>query len=106
MSAVLSSFAGRFRTCGVTGLKVNRDSELLIQANAVVAVVAMLLGALAAIGLPIGSVFLTKPHIDSKRMRALAVSSLERSPGGSSSTSRPNARTRSPPSPSARGSAR
>ena len=51
MSATLASLAGRFRTCPVTGLKVNRDSELLIMANAVVAVVAMLVGALAAIGL-------------------------------------------------------
>ena len=51
MSAALASLAGRFRTCPVTGLKVNRDSELLIMANAVVAVVAMLIGALAAIGL-------------------------------------------------------
>ncbi|MCC6349823.1 MAG: cbb3-type cytochrome c oxidase subunit I [Candidatus Eisenbacteria bacterium] len=50
MSAI-ETFAERFRTCPVTGLKVNRDSELLIRANAVVAVVAMLVGALAAIGL-------------------------------------------------------
>ncbi len=48
MSAI-ASFAERFRTCPVTGLKVNRDSELLIRANAVVAVVAMLVGAIAAI---------------------------------------------------------
>ena len=51
MSATLSSLAERFRTCPVTGLQVNRDSEWLIRANAVVAVVAMLVGALAAIGL-------------------------------------------------------
>jgi cytochrome c oxidase subunit I len=51
MSATIASLAGRFRTCPVTGLKVNKDSENLIMANAVVAVVAMLLGALAAIGL-------------------------------------------------------
>lgn len=51
MSATIASLADRFRTCPVTGLKVNRDSEKLIMANAVVAVVAMLLGALAAIGL-------------------------------------------------------
>ncbi|MBI5169626.1 MAG: cbb3-type cytochrome c oxidase subunit I [Candidatus Eisenbacteria bacterium] len=51
MSATLESLAQRFRRCPVTGLQVNRDSELLIQANAVVAVVAMLVGALAAIGL-------------------------------------------------------
>lgn len=51
MSNVLASLASRFRDCPVTGLRVNRDSELLIRANAVVAVVAMLVGALAAIGL-------------------------------------------------------
>ncbi|MCC6651087.1 MAG: cbb3-type cytochrome c oxidase subunit I [Candidatus Eisenbacteria bacterium] len=51
MSVTVESLAQRFRLCPVTGLKVNRDSELLIQANAVVAVVAMLVGALAAIGL-------------------------------------------------------
>lgn len=51
MSATIASLAGRFRTCPVTGLKVNKDSENLIMANAVVAVVAMLVGALAAIGL-------------------------------------------------------
>jgi len=51
MSTALTALAGRYRTCDVTGLKVNRDSELLIRANAVVAVVAMLVGALAAVGL-------------------------------------------------------
>jgi cytochrome c oxidase subunit 1 len=43
------TLANRFRTCPVTGLKVNRDSENLIKANAVVAVVALLVGAIAAI---------------------------------------------------------
>jgi cytochrome c oxidase subunit 1 len=51
MSATTASLAERFRICLVTGLKVNKDSERLIMANAVVAVVAMLFGALAAIGL-------------------------------------------------------
>lgn len=41
----------RFRTCLVTGLKVNRDSELLIRVNAVVAVVCLLIGTIGAIGL-------------------------------------------------------
>lgn len=41
----------KFRTCLVTGLKVNRDSELLIRFNAVVAVVCLLIGAIGAIGL-------------------------------------------------------
>jgi cytochrome c oxidase subunit 1 len=49
MSTLVASLADRFRTCPVTGLKVNRDSEWLIRANAVVAVVAMLVGAIAAI---------------------------------------------------------
>ena len=47
----LAAIVARFRTCPVTGLQVNRDSEWLLRANAVVAVVAMLVGALAAIGL-------------------------------------------------------
>jgi len=51
MTTAISSLANRFRVCPVTGLQVNRDSEWLLRANAVVAVVAMLLGALAAIGL-------------------------------------------------------
>jgi cytochrome c oxidase subunit 1 len=38
-----------FRRCPVTGLNVNRDAENLIKVNAVVAVVAFLLGAVAAI---------------------------------------------------------
>lgn len=40
-----------FRDCPVTGLKVNRDSELLIKVNAVTAVVFFLIGVVAAIGL-------------------------------------------------------
>lgn len=40
-----------FRTCAVTGLKVNKDAENLIKINAVVAVVCLLLGVIAAIGL-------------------------------------------------------
>jgi cytochrome c oxidase subunit 1 len=51
MNSAINSLTSRFRTCPVTGLKVNRDSELLIQANAVIAVVCLLIGALAAIGL-------------------------------------------------------
>lgn len=47
----LTNFVDSFRTCSVTGLKINRDSERLIKANAVVAVVCLLVGALAAIGL-------------------------------------------------------
>ncbi len=51
MSATIQSLANRFRTCPVTGLKVHRTSEALIKVNAVVAVVCMLVGALAALGL-------------------------------------------------------
>ncbi len=51
MSGAVQSLASRFRTCAVTGLKVNRDSENLIKANAVAAVVCLLVGALAAVGL-------------------------------------------------------
>lgn len=38
-----------FRVCGITGLNVNKDSENLIRANAVVSVVALLLGVVAAL---------------------------------------------------------
>jgi cytochrome c oxidase subunit 1 len=38
-----------FRRCPVTGLNVNRDAENLLKANAVVAVVALLIGAVAAV---------------------------------------------------------
>lgn len=41
----------KFRTCLVTGLKVDKNAENLIKVNAVVAVVCMLIGVLAAIGL-------------------------------------------------------
>ncbi len=48
---MVSSLANQFRTCGVTGLKVDRTAENLIKINAVVAVVCLLIGVLAAIGL-------------------------------------------------------
>lgn len=42
--------AGRgFRMCGVTGLKLDRQAELLIKANAVAATVALLIGGISAI---------------------------------------------------------
>ena len=47
----VSSLAWRFRTCPVTGLKVDKHAENLIKLNAVVAVVFFLIGSLAAIGL-------------------------------------------------------
>lgn len=41
--------SGAFRTCPTTGLKVHRDADSLIKANAVVATVALLIGGIAAI---------------------------------------------------------
>jgi cytochrome c oxidase subunit 1 len=41
--------AGGYRTCQVTGLKVNLQAERLIKVNAVVSVVALLVGAIAAL---------------------------------------------------------
>ena len=41
--------AESFRTCEVTGRKIHRQAELLVRANAVVAVVALLIGAIAAL---------------------------------------------------------
>jgi cytochrome c oxidase subunit 1 len=41
--------AGVFRICPTTGLKVHKDADALIKANAVVATVALLIGGLAAI---------------------------------------------------------
>jgi len=51
MTSIVENFANRFRTCPVTGLKVDKDAESLIKINAVVAVVCMLFGVIAAIGL-------------------------------------------------------
>ena len=51
MSQAVEKLAIRFRTCPVTGLKVNRNSENLIKINAVVAIVCLVVGVLAAIGL-------------------------------------------------------
>jgi cytochrome c oxidase subunit 1 len=48
---MVQNLAARFRTCPVTGLKVDKDAENLIKINAVVAVVCLLLGVIAAIGL-------------------------------------------------------
>ena len=47
----VQALAERFRTCSVTGIKIDRKAELLIKVNAVVAVVCFLIGILAAIGL-------------------------------------------------------
>jgi cytochrome c oxidase subunit 1 len=51
MNNTVTALASRFRTCAVTGLKVNKDAENLIKVNAVVAVVCLLIGAVAAFGL-------------------------------------------------------
>ena len=51
MSNAVENLAGRFRTCGVTGLKVHKSAENLIKINAVVAIVCFLIGVVAALGL-------------------------------------------------------
>ncbi len=51
MSQTIGNLANRFRTCPVTGLKVDSQAENLIKINAVVAVVCLLFGAIAAVGL-------------------------------------------------------
>jgi len=51
LTAHAVEWINRFRTCPVTGLKVNKDAENLVKANAVLAVVFLLVGALAAVGL-------------------------------------------------------
>ncbi|MDH4261492.1 MAG: cbb3-type cytochrome c oxidase subunit I [Spirochaetia bacterium] len=47
----MNAIADLFRKCPVTGLKVDKNAENLIKANAVVAVVFMLLGVIAAFGI-------------------------------------------------------
>lgn len=47
----MTSNIAKFRQCIVTGLKVDRHAENLIKVNAVVAIVCLLIGVLAAIGL-------------------------------------------------------
>ena len=49
MSEGVQALADKFRTCPTTGLKVHRDADNLIKANAVVATVALLIGGSAAI---------------------------------------------------------
>jgi cytochrome c oxidase subunit 1 len=51
MSAMAHALATRFRTCEVTGLKVDWHAETLIKVNAVVAVVNFLIGIIAAFGI-------------------------------------------------------
>src|SRR3990170_386395 len=46
---MIEGLAARFRNCPVTGLKIDKDAETLIKLNAVVAVVALLIGATAAL---------------------------------------------------------
>lgn len=48
---LVNRLATRFRTCPVTGIKVNSDSEKLLKFNAVIAVVCFLIGVVAAFGL-------------------------------------------------------
>ena len=51
MATTPDSALGRFasRLCPVTGLKVNRDSELLVRWNAVAGIVFLLVGVVAAL---------------------------------------------------------
>ena len=51
MANGIQSLADRFRTCSVTGIKVDKHAELLIKFNAVVSVVCFLIGVCAAIGI-------------------------------------------------------
>jgi cytochrome c oxidase subunit 1 len=51
MSMLVPALAARFRTCDVTGLKVDWHAESLIKVNAVVAVVNFLVGIVAAFGI-------------------------------------------------------
>ena len=51
MSGIISNLTDRFRTCPVTGLKVDSSAESLVKINAVVAVVCFLVGVIAALGL-------------------------------------------------------
>lgn len=51
MNGIIEKLNSRFRTCSVTGLKVNKDSENLIKANAVIAIVCLLIGVIGAFGL-------------------------------------------------------
>jgi cytochrome c oxidase subunit 1 len=44
-----AALAGLFRTCPTTGLKVHKDADALIKANAVAATVSLLIGGIAAI---------------------------------------------------------
>ena len=50
MSTAIHGLATRFRTCDVTGLKVDWHAETLVKVNAVVAVVNFLIGLIAAFG--------------------------------------------------------
>ncbi|HWU42857.1 MAG TPA: cbb3-type cytochrome c oxidase subunit I, partial [Bdellovibrio sp.] len=49
--STMENLVNRFRVCPVTGLKVDSQAESLIKVNAVMAVVCMLFGVVAAIGL-------------------------------------------------------
>jgi cytochrome c oxidase subunit I len=49
MNDVISKIAERFRVCPITGLKVDNTARRLIQAHAVVSIVCLLIGGIAAI---------------------------------------------------------
>lgn len=51
MAQTTTLYQGNFRNCGITGLKVHRPAELLVRANAVISIVCLLIGVVAAFGL-------------------------------------------------------
>ena len=51
MSTSVEKLANRFRSCPITGLKVDSKAEMLVKVNAVVAIVCFLIGVCAAVGL-------------------------------------------------------
>lgn len=66
MNSVVESLATRFRTCPITGLKVDKKAEMLVKVNAVVAIVCLLAGVIAALGLVLTrwqAIHLLAPHM-------------------------------------------
>lgn len=51
MSTMVAELSNRFRSCPVTGIKIDRAAESLVKVNAVVSVVCFLIGVTAAIAL-------------------------------------------------------
>ena len=51
MSSLVEGLINKFRICPITGLKVDKNAEMFVKINAVIAIVCMLLGVIAAVGL-------------------------------------------------------